>query len=91
VIEHRCTGITLSSYKQKDPNNAYLTDGRQSCFLLRTLDKVKLPLVPSGTPFAKPGLRFETYEGMDHSLNEQVSGDLLILDRRYCHVGKVKY
>ncbi|KAJ9094361.1 hypothetical protein QFC19_007969 [Naganishia cerealis] len=50
--------------------------GRQSCFLLRTLENVKLPSVPAGTPFAKPGLRFETYEGMNHSLGDQEIRDI---------------
>ncbi|KAJ9103860.1 hypothetical protein QFC21_002322 [Naganishia friedmannii] len=39
-------------------------------------DRVIEHRFPSGTPFAKPGLRFETYEGMDHSLNDQEIRDI---------------
>lgn len=48
-------------------------DGQQSCELLQSLKTVNLPLIPKGTPFAKPGLRFESYEGLTHSLGDKVS------------------
>ena len=52
---------------------AYASDGQKSCELLQSLKSVNLPSVPKGTPFAKPGVRFESYEGMGHSLGDKVS------------------
>jgi hypothetical protein len=49
-----------------------MVDGKQSCELLQSLKTVNLPLIPKGTPFAKPGLRFESYEGLTHSLGDKV-------------------
>ncbi|KAJ9121048.1 hypothetical protein QFC24_005029 [Naganishia onofrii] len=37
---------------------------------------VNLPSVPTGTAFAKPGLRFESYEGLTHSLGDKEIQDL---------------
>ncbi|GHJ83995.1 hypothetical protein NliqN6_0397 [Naganishia liquefaciens] len=50
--------------------------GQQSCELLQSLKSVNLPNVPKGTPFAKPGIRFESYDGMGHSLDEKEIRDL---------------
>lgn len=47
--------------------------GKASIELLQSLPQVNLPLLPKGTTFAKPGLRFESYEGLGHSFHDKVS------------------
>ncbi|RSH95212.1 hypothetical protein EHS25_000298 [Saitozyma podzolica] len=37
--------------------------------------KLGFPLVPTNTPFARPGLRFESYPGMAHSSSPQEIAD----------------
>ena len=39
------------------------------------LKSLGFPLVPTGTPFARPGIRFESYSGLGHSSSPQEIAD----------------
>lgn len=50
--------------------------GTKSISLLQSLPNLSLPLLANGTKFARPGIRFETYKGMGHSLCGEEVEDL---------------
>jgi lysophospholipase-2 len=52
-------------------------DGKKSISLLQSLPSLNLPLLPKGTTFARPGIRFETYQGMQHELCGEEVSDLV--------------
>lgn len=47
--------------------------GLASSKLLQTLPNLKMPLLDKGEVFRRPGLRFEGYEGVEHSMGYDVS------------------
>ncbi|KAJ9103845.1 hypothetical protein QFC21_002307 [Naganishia friedmannii] len=83
-LSHKIEELTHPSAKNlavfwghgKDDAVTTSADGQQSCSLLQSIKGVNLPSVPTGTAFAKPGLRFESYEGLTHSLGDKEIRDL---------------
>jgi len=56
-----------------DVRNADRLDGKRSIELLKSLN---FPILPEGTTFQRPGVRFESYPGMAHSSSDREIRDL---------------
>lgn len=61
-------GVSIAQTRLADT-----TDGAKSVELL---GKLGFPSVPKGRTFARPGLRFESYNGMGHSSSPEEIEDL---------------
>jgi lysophospholipase II len=81
VVRYECMSSNNPPFSSKPSIytaliSVFSPDGTKSISLLQSLPNLSLPLLANGTKFARPGIRFETYKGMGHSLCGEEVEDL---------------